>query len=367
MTLSPFIHRVLPLAVAALGLGLPLVEASRPSEQNLVGVTRREWVDSERSNWPGSGARPIRVTLWYPCDKNDAAEQAGDTGERVTVYRDAHPATAQSRRPLVLISHGSGGRAEQMAWMAHALARSGMIAAAVDHNGNDDEECHRSRPTLTDFFAWERARDLSVVLDRILEDPMFAETVDEARIGATGFSLGGTTALWLAGARLDLDALRLNSPPPPPAIAEAIESLIAYSKVDPVALESVARAGRSYRDPRVRAVFALAPPMGAGFTPAGLRDADVPALIVVGDADPIAPAEPNARHFAAHMPRAHLVVVPGERGHYVRPIPDAQRHAEMQEIARMTVGFFNQSWAANAEAGVRDDNDGRVALRDHGR
>ncbi|HEY0944049.1 MAG TPA: hypothetical protein VGD81_02240 [Opitutaceae bacterium] len=309
-----------------------------------VGVANRSFEDADRSNWPGNGPRPVRVTLWYPSEGGGAVEAVEDEGELVSVRRDGTVTGFRERHPLILLSHGSGGNAGQVFWWGHFLAQRGYIVAAVDHNGTDEEELHRRQPTPTDFFGWERARDLSLALTRLLADARFSPRIDEARVGAAGFSLGGTTALWTAGARLDLEALRLHSPPPPQAIAGAIESLIAHSKTDRVAIAAVSRAGQSYRDPRIKAVFALAPPMGAGFTPEGLRGVTVPVCIVVGDADQVAPAAGNARHFAAHIPHARLVVVPGERGHYLQPMAAEQRRRELREVAEMSANFFDEQW-----------------------
>jgi len=46
---------------------------------------------------------------------------------------------------------------------------------------------------------WERARDLSAVIDGMLADPTFIARIDAARIGAAGFSLGGYTMMAIAG------------------------------------------------------------------------------------------------------------------------------------------------------------------------
>ncbi|HEX2860635.1 MAG TPA: hypothetical protein VHN79_03305 [Lacunisphaera sp.] len=305
-----------------------------------VGVTQRAFSDPDRTNWAGDGPRMVRVTLWYPGDTGGFEEVAEADGLRLILHRESEIARFRERHPLVMLSHGSGGNAAQVGWLGAHLAEHGFIVAALEHNGTDEEELHRRRPTLTDFFGWERARDVSVALDGLLADPRVGPRIDAARIGAAGFSLGGTTALWTAGARLELERLRTRSPPPPPGIAEAIASLIAFAGTDPVARRSVARSDLSHKDARIRAVFALAPPMGAGFTAAGLRTVDVPVLIVVGDADLVAPPETNARHFAAHIPTARLEVVSGERGHYLKPIATAQRQAELHEVARMARAFF---------------------------
>ena len=36
-----------------------------------TGVANREFVDISRSNWLGTGPRPVRSVIWYPAEKGD--------------------------------------------------------------------------------------------------------------------------------------------------------------------------------------------------------------------------------------------------------------------------------------------------------
>ena len=91
--------------------------------------------DAERPSWSGDGPRPVRAHLW-------------------------RPARGGRARGTILVSHGSGGAARQMAWLNEPLAAAGFLAIAVDHHGNNLVDGY-----LAEGFArwWERARDLSVV------------------------------------------------------------------------------------------------------------------------------------------------------------------------------------------------------------
>jgi len=316
-------------------------DAASLSAPHDVGVTTREFADPARRDWAGTGPRPIRATLWYPSSGGGQEEDFESEGETTRLRRDGEIASTKAL-PLILVSHGSGGNVAQMFWLGRTLAQRGFIVLAVDHNGTPEEELHTAPLTLSDFFGWERPRDLSIALDQVLAEPALAGRIDRERIGAAGFSLGATTALWLAGARLDPDSLRANSPPPPPFLAAVIEQRIAFSTTNPLGREAAARASLSHRDPRVRAVFALAPPMGAGFTAEGLREVAVPVHIAVGDGDLVAPSDGNAKHFAQHIANAQLTVLPGERGHYLAPIPAEQRRAELREVADLACAFFER-------------------------
>ncbi|TYT25410.1 hypothetical protein FZO89_03525 [Luteimonas viscosa] len=314
-----------------------------PAPVAAVDTGTREFVDPARSNWPGTGRRPLRTMLWFPAGAFKAPSSGG-TGDVRAAIGEASLSESNGTYPLILVSHGSGSRAAHMEWLARALVASGAIVAAVDHNGSADEELH-SRPTPSDHFGWERAIDLRVVLDRLLEDPTVGPAIDRDRIGAAGFSLGGTTVLWMAGARLDVDHLQRNAPPMPPAMAPAIERLLQLPERNDAAREAQARAERSHRDPRVRSVFALGPAMGFGFTAAGLRGIEIPVRILVGRDDPVTPPTGNARVFATGIAGAEYVELPGERGHFTPRTPEAMRAGELAEVAASAVEFFERTLA----------------------
>ena len=293
-----------------------LPEALQRSDQ--VEVIYRGFADADRLNWKETGPRPLRTMIWRP----------------------AKPIVGR-RLPLILISHGSGGLGAQMSWLGHSLASKGYIAAAVDHNGTFEEEL-KSRPTPSDHFGWERARDLSVVLDFLLEDPELDGLIEEECVGAAGFSLGGTTVLWLAGARLDMRQLKRNAPPIPEAIAPAIGALLDLPRANGTARHAQGRSEQSFRDARVRSIFALAPAMGFGFTAEGLRDIHIPVQIVVGSKDQVTPPSENAGHFAKYINGARYQVLPGERGHFSAVTPEESCPAAMEEVAGLAIAFIDE-------------------------
>ena len=84
-----------------------------------------------------------------------------------------------------------------MMWLGHYLAARGYIVAAVNHHGNTAAEKQRAAQGF--LLYWERAKDLTVVLDKLFADPFFGPRIDRDRIGAAGFSLGGYTVISVAG------------------------------------------------------------------------------------------------------------------------------------------------------------------------
>ncbi|XSG76699.1 alpha/beta hydrolase family protein [Herpetosiphon llansteffanensis] len=286
-----------------------------------VGWRALAYHDQTRVDWRMGGDRPLLTHIWYPCDSlapripmfigppDNPLFNVGETAP------DA--ALAEGQFPLILISHGTGGLAMQLGWLARALAAQGYIVAGVNHHGNTGLE-----PYLVEGFTrvWERPRDLSTVLDRLLDDPSFGPAIDQTRIGAAGFSLGGYSVLALAGARLDLGTLlaaytdsgrplHLLAPPEFPNPDELIRQLEASA--------AASEHRQSYRDERVRAVFALAPALGEGFSAAGLAAVAIPVLIMAGAADTNTPPAANAQHYATLINDAELIIFEGAVGHYV--------------------------------------------------
>jgi len=221
-----------------------------------------------------------------------------------------------------VLSHGTGGTGLTMSWFAEALASRGYIVAAVNHPGNNGAEPYNARGLST---WWERARDLSAVIDALLADAQFGPRIDAKRTAAAGFSLGGYTMIEIAGGITDVGAYRgycsssradgiCKSPPEFPTLVEDFNKL---SRGDPEFQAALKRSSDSYRDPRVRAVFAMAPALGPAFDRASLRRISIPVSIVAGEADGNVPIASSAVYFAKNIPDAKLTLFPGKVAHYV--------------------------------------------------
>ena len=308
--------------------GLVSGSASYAATTFAVGQSWRVFHPSHERNWRGAKTEALISTVWYPVSPDaktaEKPQVIGEPGhalfEAGSAAGDAPIASAPAKLPVVMLSHGTGGSAMQLAWLGTELARHGYIAVGVNHPGNNALE-----PYTGEGFVlwWERATDISDALDALLKDAMFGPHVDLSRVGAAGFSIGGYTVLELAGSRtsqedflamceknLELPTCRV---PEMKEIGDLNEML---AKVRASSAESMARGGASYRDPRIRAVFAIAPAVGQAFRVDGFREVKIPVAMVVGEADPLAPAATNATKFHKLMPKSELTVLTGGVAHY---------------------------------------------------
>ncbi len=331
-----------------------------------VGLTTRDIIPAEPYDWRGAKTRALRATIWYPAATN-ARERPQWIGPRIVPFfsagnaaRDAEPAPGP-RRPLVVLSHGNGGAAFQLAWLGTALAGRGFIVVAVNHPGNNALEDY----TLEGMSLWWlRAADLGAIIDAMLVDKTFGSLIDPARIGAAGHSLGGYTVLAAAGGISNPDLLQVfcRSPaadasckPPPPAAVMRQETLARLS-ADPDFRQRYSEASKSYRDERIRAVVAMAPGPGPVFEPDSLEKISIPVAIVAGSADEIIPIAAAAEAFARMIPHATLKIFP-KAGHFIfvdtctlvgslffrdtcRDPDGSDREAVHAETVRLAVDFF---------------------------
>ena len=305
-------------------IALPLAQAQSVYP---AGVTERRLQPSRASyNWRGSQSQALYTIIWYPAAANAAVEDrwVGPPGSAFAKAGRAAPnavlADKPAKFPVVVMSHGNGGSALMLAWLGTRLAEAGFIAAAVNHPGNNALE-----PYTPQGFAlwWERANDMSEVLNALLKDSQFGPRIDPSRVGAAGFSLGGFTAIELAGgigthARLQEFCKSKNADAmcKPQVEFPDLEDKAAAVAQTPEFARSVAESERSHRDARIKAVFTIAPALGPAFLPGDLQKIRIPVAIVSGDADPVVPIESSARFFAKHIRGATLTLYPGGVGHY---------------------------------------------------
>lgn len=201
--------------------------------------------DPRRGAWGTDGPRPIVTHVWSP----DIAATSG----------------------TVLLSHGTGGCALDLSWLAEPLATVGLRVIGVDHHGNNYRSGYHA-----DSFArwWDRPGDLSVVLDYL---------ADGGPIGVAGFSLGGYTTAALVGAPINADLLGAIATgratvPSPPEYPTLIDELTDRIGTDDIAVW-ISESGDDYADRRVTAGLLICPAQGQLLTSTSLRGITTPVSI----------------------------------------------------------------------------------------
>ena len=228
--------------------------------------------------------RTMEVVFWYPTRERPASADGAlargtpvSLGENAVFHGDpalldAPPAAGP--RPLVLLSHGLGGHALSLRWLAHGLVEAGATVLAVNHPNSTFSDFDLARG----LAHWTRAEDLRHALDWLLAHPELGALVDAERIHAAGFSYGGWTALSLGGLRGNLAGYAAHCERERSRSSHCAD--LARGGLDLDALDAAAW-NASYRDPRVRTVTAIDPALHYGLTAEHAEDL-VDAVLLIG-------------------------------------------------------------------------------------
>lgn len=197
--------------------------------------------------------------------------------------------------PLIVISHGNGGSHLLYRTISMHLARHGYIVVMPEHYGNN-----RNNNTLenTEENLMLRPRHISMTIDAVTQMEFLQENILFESIAVIGHSMGGYTALALAGGV--------------PYTREG-------KKVDVTA------------DLRVKALVLLAP--GAGWFANNLQQVTIPILMLTAEHDPITP-DWNAEIVMNGVPDPSKVTFQkvDNAGHFsfLSPFPETMRKPEFR-------------------------------------
>ncbi|NEP58180.1 MAG: alpha/beta hydrolase [Symploca sp. SIO2G7] len=217
----------------------------------------------------------------------------------------------KSDGPLVVFSHGYGSDRRFLTYLAHHLASHGITVASVEHPNSNYTWIDRSSvgEQLGDILPAsefiDRPQDVSFVLNKLTRlnrssGPLKGK-FNTQQVSVIGHSLGGYTALVLAGGKLDLEALRQfckNRSPflqSPADWFQCAAATLPDSKVE-------------LRDKRVVQVIAFNTVTGHLFGKDGLAQVTAPTLIFTGTEDFITPSlNHQLRAFAQLSSSKYLV------------------------------------------------------------
>ena len=239
---------------------------------------------------------------------------------------DAPP--ADGRFGLIVISHGAGGNSLNHRDLAMALASHSYVVAAPTHprgTGND----------ISGIGVWVgRPKQVSRVIDAVLEDTELGPHIQRGRIGVVGHSNGGYTALAVVGAK----------PNPQATIAHCRQHpddarFCSYGGA--ATREATRKIGEipDVRDPRVRAIVLMAP-NASPFTDDALARVAVPVRVYGAERDDLTVVRYHAERLAKALPPETEYILIKRAGHFsfVASFPWALR-VVVGEAARDPEGF----------------------------
>jgi predicted dienelactone hydrolase len=213
-----------------------------------------------------------------------------DTQRDRQLYVDVvRPRQWRGQAPVMVFSHGLTSSPEARHQWASHLASHGIVVVLPQHPGSDRQQVADFQAGLSsDVFEVQefidRPLDITFVLNELerLNPTEFGGRLNLDQVGVGGHSLGGYTALAVAGAELNFNHLQ-----------EVCDSNFIYLNMSLLlqcqALE-LPRETYRFRDPRVNSVLLVNPVNSSVFGPEGLAAVKVPVMVIAGSHDPATPA-----------------------------------------------------------------------------
>lgn len=323
---------------------------------DIVGVRQITAPSKERGH-------ALEVTVWYPARPGGEAVVLGESVFFIGTPAMRDAPIHEGKFPLILLSHGAGlaGNPQAMSWVAAPLARQGFVVAAPMHPGNSG----KNRSAAETMKIWLRPGDLSETLNAVERDPIFSRHFDEGKIGALGLSMGGSTVLAIAGARIDPDLLAGYCDMD--ALNPSLCDWVRQSGIDLHSMD-LTSAGRDNTDRRIRFAMAIDPAPVDVFDTASFSRISIPTELVnlgqrgkipqMADAAGISEAIPtvgytvieDASHysmFAVCKPGASEIAVAEQIGDPICLDGEGRsRNAIHDQLAEMTAAAFSRALKA---------------------
>ncbi|NEO85577.1 MAG: alpha/beta hydrolase [Spirulina sp. SIO3F2] len=222
--------------------------------------------------------------------------------------------------PLVVLSHGFAADRNFIAYLAEHLASYGFSVATLEHPGSNIDVLakialtHEPASVLSAAEFVDRPQDIQFLLntlERAQSGSDFYQNFNTEQVVVIGHSLGGYTALALAGAELDLRELRTfcqNRSPLGRAPADWLQCSAAQ----------LPHRTLNFRDNRVIQAVAMNPVIGKLFGSEGLKKLQTPVMILSHSHDTVTPtlehqllpfiAIPAAKQFVSISGATHMSI-----------------------------------------------------------
>jgi predicted dienelactone hydrolase len=258
-----------------------------------------------------TGKETFSARVWYPTSGGGLQTVAANAirpGYQAVVNGAVSLASAA---PLVVLIHGTAASADAMAWIALDLVARGALVIGADHPASAGGDPNRR--SILDV--WTQPADVRVLLDQRGRTEWSAR-IDRDRMAVVGFSLGGASAMLLAGARLDFARFPEFCRTHNDGACDAFSRH--FGTFDAAFLE---RANADHTEPRFRAAAAIAPGFTEAMTAESLRALTTPTLLITAERDQQVPPETHVSPMLGYLdpPSGHVQIRAAQHFSFMPP------------------------------------------------
>jgi predicted dienelactone hydrolase len=258
-----------------------------------------------------------------------------------TIVSDLYlPEQLVKNTPIIVVSNGLGAERKRFAELANHLASYGFAVAVPEHPGSNYQRqkdfikgLYQENFDATDYF--NRPLDISFILDSLtaINQNQFDNKLDVENVGIFGYSIGGTTALALAGAEIDFPHLQA-------ACQENLDLANISILYQCRALEMRSRAV-SFQDKRIKAAFLFVPFGKSLFGETQLEKVTIPLFWQVVDKDFLTSLIQEQLPLYKALKNSDRYLVVSEKLPHSTAILSKQRSASQQNESRIARKYQN--------------------------
>lgn len=320
----------------------------RQTQSAIALIDQQSILEAESEPWtPLPNLPDLRSAGLYTWQKrtlllNDPNRAAQKRSFLADIYLPVPPRTSNSggNAPLIVISHGLGSDRSTYAYLAKQLASYGFAVAVPEHPGSSSQQIQSlisggaNEVTAPTEFV-DRPLDIRYLLDQLetlsQTDPRFAGRINLKQVGVVGQSLGGYTALALAGAEINQKQLAQD--------CKNNDTLNLSLLLQCRALQ-LPQVEPTFRDDRVKAVIAINPIGSSLLGKTDLSKIKIPVLIISGTADTVAPAllEQILPYTWLQTPDKYLMLLEGGTHFSTIDAPNATSQNNQVELPPEVIG-----------------------------
>ncbi|WP_319420575.1 alpha/beta hydrolase [Pleurocapsa sp. FMAR1] len=194
------------------------------------------------------------------------------------------PAVNSKSTPVIVVSNGLGAKRARFQDLAGHLASYGFAVVIPDHPGSDRQRqldfvrgLYKENFDATEYI--DRPLDISYILDQLakINPKQLNNSLNLEQVGIFGYSIGGTTALSLAGAEIDFPQLEHDC-------AQQLD-LLNISVLYQCRALDMPRKKQSLKDDRIKAAYMFVPFGNSLFNKQKLKEISIPMMWQVVDRD----------------------------------------------------------------------------------
>lgn len=272
-----------------------------------------------------------------------------DSTRQRLLLTDVYIPDVHSPTSVIVISHGLGTDSSNFEYLAQHLASHGLAVVVPNHPGSDAKQLqsslHQQASEVIEPEEFQhRPLDVKYVLNQLEKlnqsDARFHHRLNLQQVGIFGHSLGGYTALALAGAKINFAQLAQDCQP---EVLHKTWNMSLLFQCSALALKNKSRPEYNLHDERIKAAIAVNPITSSIFGEAGLSQIKIPVMMVGSSDDTVAPALYEQIQPFSWFTNTHKYLVMLLGGTHFSPIGDGNPSSQQIPLPADVVGDASQA------------------------